>query len=544
MGVNVNFKRGTHAALMALKTGAGYVDGTFYLTTDTNRLYFSQNGNLVDLNQYIHMATGINPSSPPSSSTTGYANLQQGDIYYWSDRNILAICDDPAAGEWTQLNPDTSLVANANNITLTNGTNQINLALLVQDSKGTQSRGAFSIAGGTNVTVSQADGVITISSTDTNDNATYTLGTTASATSGIVKLAGAGVGGTDSSITLSGDGSAIEVSSDAAGNITISGTGGLLAMSTTYNPAGGFQINYTTTDGATATAAITPTITYGENNATSAVFASGTAALDVYTKAEVDAAISDAEAAANAMTYKGTVSDDDKASKIVSTANVGDTYKAEEDFTLSGIGNVKTGDLLIAKGSDGNVTWDLVPSGDDQTITGSVSGNNASISDQDGLLAGLTVNGSSSSYGTIGVANSISGKLNTLTISHGAAGSGTAFTIPAATTTTTQSQDNNNTTLTIPVITGISKDDAGHVTAVSGATYVLEDTHANVSSVAINVSNSTTANANIQIAVADSDTPNLPKTANFNLASDNLEITSTSSNNVYTINLNYVWGTF
>ena len=102
----------------------------------------------------------------------------------------------------------------------------------------------------------------------------------------------------------------------------------------------------------------------------------------------------------------------------------------------------------------------------------------------------------------------------------------------------------NNTTLTIPVITGISKDDAGHVTAISGATYVLEDTHANVSSVAINVSNSTTANANIQIAVADSDTPQLPKTANFNLASDNLEITSTSSNNVYTVNLNYVWGTF
>ena len=540
MGVNVNFKRGTHAALMNL---ASYVDGTFYLTTDTNRLYFSQNGNLVDLNQYIHMATGINPSSPPSSSTTGYTNLQQGDIYYWSDRNILAICDDPSTGEWTQLNPDTSLVANANNITLTNGTNQINLSLLVQDSKVTQSTGAFSIAGGTNVTVSQTNGVITISSTDTNDNATYTLGTTASASNGIVKLAGAGTGGTDSSVTLTGDGS-VSVTSDAAGNITISGTGGLSAMSTTYNAAGGFQINYTTTDGSTATTAITPTITYGENNATSAVFASGTAALDVYTKAEVDAAISDAEAAANAMTYKGTVSDDDKATKIVSTANVGDTYKAEEDFTLSGIGNVKTGDLLIAKGSDGSVTWDLVPSGDDQTITGSVSGNNASISDQDGLLAGLTVNGSSSSYGTIGVASSISGKLNTLTISHGAAGSGTAFTVPAATTATTQSQENNNTTLTIPVITGISKDAAGHVTAVSGATYVLEDTHANVSSVAINVSNSTTANANIQIAVADSDTPQLPKTANFNLASDNLEITSTSSNNVYTVNLNYVWGTF
>jgi hypothetical protein len=35
---NVNFKRGSHSSLMAL---SGYNEGTFYLTNDTNRLYFA-----------------------------------------------------------------------------------------------------------------------------------------------------------------------------------------------------------------------------------------------------------------------------------------------------------------------------------------------------------------------------------------------------------------------------------------------------------------------------------------------------------------------
>ena len=469
MSVNVNFKRGSHTNLMGLGT---YVDGTFYLTTDTHRLYVCQDGALVDLNQYIHIATGVNTAQPPKRSDTGYSYLQQGDIYYWADQNILAICDNPTTGEWTQLNPDTYLAASNQNLSFTNGTNVVTVASTVADSKNNQSKGSFTIAGGQNVTVTQSGGVITIASTDTNDNATYTLGTTNSLNSGIVKLTGAGEGGTDSSVTISGGGS-VSVASDAAGNITISGTGGLSSMSTTYNAAGGFQINYTTTDGSTSTSAITPIISYGENNATTAAFASGVAALNVYTKDEVDAAISDAEAAANAMTYKGTVSSTTHNS-ISSSANVGDTYKAEDSFTIAGIGSINTGDLLIAKGTDGNVTWDVVPSGDDQTITGGASGNGIWITDQDGSqavpsIAGIVVDGSSGTYGTINVASTISGNKNTLTVSHGAAGAGTAYTVPAVTTATTQDYG-SNATLSIPVITGISKDDAGHITSVSGAT--------------------------------------------------------------------------
>ena len=51
MAINVGFLRGSQANLKALNT---YKEGSFYLTTDTDRLYFAQSSSeLVDLNQYI-----------------------------------------------------------------------------------------------------------------------------------------------------------------------------------------------------------------------------------------------------------------------------------------------------------------------------------------------------------------------------------------------------------------------------------------------------------------------------------------------------------
>ena len=63
------------------------------------------------------------------------------------------------------------------------------------------------------------------------------------------------------------------------------------------------------------------------------------------------------------MAYKGTVSKSDASTKLASTGNVGDTYKAAEDITAPVKAN--TGDLIIATGTDGAVTWDVIPSGDD-----------------------------------------------------------------------------------------------------------------------------------------------------------------------------------
>lgn len=71
---------------------------------------------------------------------------------------------------------------------------------------------------------------------------------------------------------------------------------------------------------------------------------------------------------ADAMVYRGTVN---ASSALPTTAEIGDTYKAINEFTLNGTA-VKIGDLLIAKGTEdpstGKITeatlaWDHIPSG-------------------------------------------------------------------------------------------------------------------------------------------------------------------------------------
>lgn len=559
MGVNVNFKRGTQASLMALSS---YVDGTFYLTTDTNRLYFCQSGSLVDLNQYIHMTTlsraDLESENLPKTSTTGYANLQQGDIYYWSNLNILAICDNPSTGAWTQINPDTYVVPSLQNFSFSTTANQVTLNLLVEDSKDNQSKGSFSLVGGTNVQLSQSGSTITISSTDTNDNATYTLSTVASSVTntGVIQLGGTGTGGTDSSITLEGTGS-VEIERDAtSGNIVINGRGGLDSLIPQVDTTGNFGIRFHTTDGTSNSATILPVIAYGTNAATTAAFVGGpnvttpVATLDVYTKAEVEGLITQSERTADAMSYAGLVNSSNFNSKIVSTivanqtpAN-GTTYKAEDSFTLGDGREVNAGDLLIASGEDGNVSWDIVPSGDDQTIRGGALNNGIWISDQDGTtaspsIAALYVNGSTSTYGTITVSSTTANKVNNLIVAHGAAGTGATVNYATATTLTTQVYDS---AISIPTITSISKDDAGHITAITGATYELKDTHNYITSLGI-TSSASNNSATVMLNVTDYD-QNPGINTSFRIRSDNLEVTSASNNGAYEVTTNLVWGTF
>lgn len=91
---NVSFKRGLHANL----PWHNAVDGTFYLTTDTNRFYAAYGSNLVDLNQYIKMVA-------KESDLNNLANKQVGDFVYITDGNILAVYN---GAQWQQINPDTN----------------------------------------------------------------------------------------------------------------------------------------------------------------------------------------------------------------------------------------------------------------------------------------------------------------------------------------------------------------------------------------------------------------------------------------------------
>ena len=76
---NVSFKRGTQQHLNEMST---YVEGAFYLTTDTDRLYFAQaNNELVELNQFVHSVATLD--NLPAENTLTASN--NGDFYYIED---------------------------------------------------------------------------------------------------------------------------------------------------------------------------------------------------------------------------------------------------------------------------------------------------------------------------------------------------------------------------------------------------------------------------------------------------------------------------
>ena len=94
---NVKFLRGTQTKLDSLQS---FNEGAFYLTSDTDRLYFAQSDNeLVYLNKYI---TKVNTLA----ELQAMANLNDGDFYYVVKENILCtrITDSDGTVHWAQIN--------------------------------------------------------------------------------------------------------------------------------------------------------------------------------------------------------------------------------------------------------------------------------------------------------------------------------------------------------------------------------------------------------------------------------------------------------
>lgn len=98
---NVSFKRGLQADL----PNSNIVDGAFYLTTDTNRLYVGGANNKLELlNQSIKFYTYDQVFREDST-----VPKVEGQFYYLSDKNILctfAKTKTHPDGEWVQINPD------------------------------------------------------------------------------------------------------------------------------------------------------------------------------------------------------------------------------------------------------------------------------------------------------------------------------------------------------------------------------------------------------------------------------------------------------
>lgn len=552
---NVFFRRGTQAKLNQLKAGGVYTEGSFYLTTDTNRLYFAQSGSkLVDLNQYIHIYTGDTLPSKASASAEGIT-LEKGDFYYWTNHNILAIyTENGNYNGWMQINPDSHL-NNADNIVSTDfsqNANTVQVTTSIRDVGGADEHtasGSFSLKGGDNVHLEVVDGNIVISADNDKTNTTYIISTTQNDTNGTLTLTPSS--GNAQNITIKGE-SGVNVKSNDNNEIIISGQPPLQDVTNTFDQNGNFltSIGLNGGDSVNSATGFVPTISYGGGvTKSTAVFANGTASLDTYTKTEVDDLLAEEKRTLDAMSYLGTVNGTDAVSKLGdATRGKGDTYKANADFTATVNGKTvtaKVGDLIIASGSDDNITWEVIPSGNDQFIQ--IEANLASK-----MLAFKDVNNGANTdlaymaftedkdtdaskiniTATNPDANNPNGML--VTISHGAHGTGVAQTFTGVVAGTTQQY---NTSIDVPTISGIKLDKHGHVAEITTATYHLTDTHATLNDPDVGVT-ATNNIGNIDIGYQLSGDA-VSHNATFGFDSTSLTIKKSTDNNRLTVNLEW-----
>lgn len=124
-GNAVKFKLGTQTSLNALKnSGKGWEVGTFYLTSDSSRLYIGQEHELALLNKTVEIYTNLEALRAKTTVST------EGDIAYCVNENVLAYYNGTT---WNQINPDddtilTALVQSVSSVTdgvkiTTGGTN-------------------------------------------------------------------------------------------------------------------------------------------------------------------------------------------------------------------------------------------------------------------------------------------------------------------------------------------------------------------------------------------------------------------------------------
>lgn len=528
---NIMFKRGLQANLPQTA-----VDGSFYLTEDTQRLYvgIGENNAPVELNRTIRSVeslTDLNALKGPVGSNAN-DGVAVGDFYYVAggaqsvSGNILAYCsavDATGKPTWVQINPDTNtkLATSTEAVTKTAVTGGVKVATSVADTEGRTAKGDFQLVGSKNITVALVDGKVQISTPDGSDT-TYEIKTQANSSKGTILLDSSGP--KDSSINIGGKNSDVTVISDDSGNITI-GVADMrtkkIAVDAAPSSGNGFDLKVDGMD----VGDFDPTIKLGDNAAIH--FVDGNATLPVYTKTEVDTKVSNSLKTFDAMAYKGTVTQSDASTKLASTGNVGDTYKAAGDITDPVIAN--TGDLIIATGSDGAVAWDVIPSGDDQTITGAATTSGISISDQSGTLAEISV----VKGNKINVSNSTSGKKTTLTVGHEAIAQPT----PVAGDAVTQAA---KTSAEFTAITDITEDGYGHVTGITTKKLTVVDTHNDVSGVETLTSGS---NNVVTTDITVSTTDGTEKTGKFSIgaAADSI-IKVTGSGSATTLALE--WGSF
>lgn len=583
---NVKFLKGTQSNFNGLTQ---FTDGAFYLTTDTDRLYFAQSSTeCVPLNQFIRTVT----AEEFNALTTD--QVSKGDYYYIPENNILAVCsNDSGSLTWTQLNPDTNDnttfnemnfegSVTENTVTITEKLKEYNAITGKQTTntlagdlklKGTNGIAltAENDAHSTTITV---EGDTYSLSSNMNNARQYEAGkaykvgdiivlngqyqicktpvasdnnTSGGAIVGSFEPLNAGI----SLVSANGQESSTFGFKQGA-NVTIGQTNGEITISAedttlekgslvvSNNASQGFDIEVSDSGNNKVSGTLNPVIKVGGSSVN---FVNGEANLPVYTTSEIDSKFK----GLNGMTYKGTVGT--SALLLLPTSNVssGDTYMvAAADFEDKGI-KAKNGDLLIAVGVEGadgyipssGITWTHVPSGDDSFQNSTYEGIATPGSNTWGVqeassdqlvgdiqfVAGTNMSISS----TLGGADKDDTTSMITTIQHGSVGAA------SVTSTTDATPSDNPDTKTVTAVTGIGRDSNGHVASVTTKQFNIKDTTYTFGT--------GVEDNKIVTKLTDSSSTEQAVTYGVTSSSLNVKTTATAANDV-TVNVELEWGSF
>ena len=572
---NVGFLQATQKkiedVLAAQKSGSynnGVLEGAFYLTSDSNRLYI---GKKSGSNTII---APINAGIIPVDSLDDLQNVSgnPGEFYYIKGQNILCV---RSGSSWVQIN---QVVTNAGldgavsqlKDAGSNDLNGANVSFTITDSKGDTQVGN-----------------VKVQSIDETAPSKKTLDVKADASTGTVNVLGDAYAlaqaksGNDINVSLSSDfqnNSSFKVK--AGDNVTLtSSTDGftVAAKDTTLENgsfsatavASGYSFTISDNSGNELSTSMDPAVKLQDDN-TSYKFANGTMNLPVYNKTAIDnlasairGELADGFKTANAMTYKGTIGSADStvgnATPPTSKVAVGDVYLADQAFTLGGK-QVPAGGLIIAKaaegkaeGSDGylaaaDIEWTVVSGNStDTTYTFLPTANGIALKDSHGEESALgLLDIKADGVLTASYAPNVAANKQVITVTHNAKAAGADTPVKDSQNAHQMTKVTENYAITY--VSALSFDDYGHIAGVTTSTHNLVDTNLNLDSAAEAVT-AVTANKEVKIqttinATKGNGDDNNITSAGFSMKSLNDNLVINKADNAQQITMNLVWGEF
>ena len=544
-GNAVKFKLGTQASLNKLKDDPAkkWEVGTFYLTSDSSRLYIGQADELALLNKSVEIYDNLAALSSKKTVST------KGDIAYCANENVLAYYD---GSNWSQINPDddTTLLALTQSVYSVDKGVKITTSGTNSDAGKTVADANVTITGDKGVQVARTNGTALKITGDT-----YALNVQehADTTNDIDLVLDSALqndstvhikGGENVTVTKTADSNGIQIASKDTKL-----TGIILGL----NNDGELQVGASDTAGTTGLLKkqklgyFVDGSYYGIGSDTKQVD------LPVYSKDEVDNLFKKLDG----MTYRGTIGTSGTTFTMDASFNVlkggtateihiGDMFLVQGgSLTYATEKTAKTGDMLIATAKDGksetngvldigDVEWTYVPAGDDAQIDTTYIFKASSTTDS------MTIT-SNPGGGTVGKIAFTEGDGIVIESTDNGGNSPTELSVNIKHDTYNTSKTTDNKSLTnggtFDVIDSITYNN-GHISGINtktiqtieyrpGPDNVSEDVNTN------SVTVSHTLQAGTGVLVSD-------KTAKMVLSSDTLKLTAKGD----TVTADLVWGSF